>query len=932
MTIRTIIQGFFLLALSFYSFESYGQIVSIDPVVFSLDQEITVTYDATKGSGGLVDVNQVFAHTGIITASGGAGNWMNVQGNWGQFDPKVQMTNIGNNLHQIIYTPNDFYDLNGSEDVVQLAFVFRNEDGSKEGKTNSLSDIFVDVPDPNIFSANFISPDEEQLVLELNDNLEIKIAATQSSLITLFDNGIQLEEVQGTELTYNLNATSSGNHIVVFEADNGMEVVSKSFSYVVLEGELDRENPPIEITEGLTRIDESSVYLSLYAPRKEHVFVLGDFNDFKVNIDYQMNLSEDGATWWIELENLDPDEWHAYQYLIDGSFKIADPYSELIIDDRNDEDIAEELNSVPMAYPKDLTSGHATIFQTIAEIYEWQIEAFDRPDVEDLVIYELMMRDFLEDHSYASLLDTLEYLNRLGVNVIELMPVSEFENNQSWGYNVSYHMALDKYYGSPEAFKQFVDAAHSLGMAVVLDIVYNHAFGQSPLVRLYWDQQNSRPAADSPYFNPEARHPYNVGFDFNHESPLTQRYVKQTIAYWMDEYRIDGFRFDLSKGFTQNQSSGDFAFSAYDQGRINRLSNYGNFIWDKDPNQILILEHFAEASEDRELASLGFLLWGNANYNFNEATMGYTDGNKSDFSHIYHENRGFSDPHLIGYMESHDEERLMYKNVNFGNSSGSYSAKELSTALDRTGMAAAFFFSIPGPKMIWQFGELGYDNSINRCEDGTVSENCRLSPKPIRWDFQDESDRRDLYEVHAKMIELKKEYPAMKSENPSLNLQSTMKRIALEKDGDHLVALGNFGVDRASILPEFPHDGIWFDYLGNRRYEITNTTDPITLNPGEFIILIDNKDFVTSTSESIKLNEEFHLFPNPVSDLLYFDSNGLNNATYIMLHDLSGNKFVEINLDFEKGADVSQLNPGMYIISVFSAEHEKIAVSKLIKI
>ena len=92
--------------------------------------------------------------------------------------------------------------------------------------------------------------------------------------------------------------------------------------------------------------------------------------------------------------------------------------------------------------------------------------------------------------------------------------------------------------------KKLVDAAHGMDIAILLDIVYNHAFGQSPLVRLYWDSQNSRPAENSPYFNPIAKHPFNVGFDFNHGSDATINYTKQTIDYWLDTYHVDGFRFD----------------------------------------------------------------------------------------------------------------------------------------------------------------------------------------------------------------------------------------------------------------------------------------------------------------------------------------------------------------------------------------------------
>ena len=130
------------------------------------------------------------------------------------------------------------------------------------------------------------------------------------------------------------------------------------------------------------------------------------------------------------------------------------------------------------------------------------------------MIYELMLRDFLQDHSYTSLIDTLDYFERLGINAIELMPIQEFEGNQSWGYNPSFHMAVDKYYGTRDQLRTFIDSAHARGIAVILDVVFNHAFSQSPLAQLYWDEANFRPAANNPWLNVTARHPFNVGYDF----------------------------------------------------------------------------------------------------------------------------------------------------------------------------------------------------------------------------------------------------------------------------------------------------------------------------------------------------------------------------------------------------------------------------------
>ncbi len=110
-------------------------------------------------------------------------------------------------------------------------------------------------------------------------------------------------------------------------------------------------------------------------------------------------------------------------------------------------------------------------------------------------------------------------------------------------------------------------------------------------------------------------------------------------------------------------------------------------------------------SEETVLSNYGMMLWGNMNYDYNEATMGYV----SNLTGATYKSRGWSDMHLVSYMESHDEERLMYKNLQYGNSSGTYNIKFFPIAIQRMKLAGVFYFTIPGPKMIWQFGELGYD-------------------------------------------------------------------------------------------------------------------------------------------------------------------------------------------------------------------------------
>ncbi|MFM2145801.1 MAG: hypothetical protein RL732_637, partial [Bacteroidota bacterium] len=224
----------------------------------------------------------------------------------------------------------------------------------------------------------------------------------------------------------------------------------------------------------------------------------------------------------------------------------------------------------------------------------------------------------------------------------------------------------------------------------------------------------------------------------------------------------------------------------------------------------------------------------------NEATMGYVSN--SNFSGALHTVRGWSQPHLISYMESHDEERLMYKNLNFGSSSSSYNIRNLVLGLRRNEMAASFLFLMPGPKMIWQFGELGYDFSINTCKDGSVNSNCRLDDKPVRWDYLLDENRKRLYRVYRSLLTLRA-HPwfreGMLSDKVQHNLTGAFKWLKLTTDTSNIVVVGNFDVTPATATVTFPNTGTWYDYLTGTVYEVGTTAKDITLQPGEYHVYVN---------------------------------------------------------------------------------------------
>jgi len=583
---------------------------------------------------------------------------------------------------------------------------------------------------------------------------------------------------------------------------------------------------PAGAKDGVAFINSgTSAIVTLYAPGKTSVSLIGEFNDWSSSAS-PMKKTSDGNTWWIQIDNLNPNTEYAYQFLVDGSLKVADPYCEKVLDPANDQYITSVTYPNLKAYPTGKTTGIVSVMQANQPVYSWKNSGFVRPDKNNLVIYELLIRDFTTEHSYASTLTKLDYLVSLGINAIELMPVNEFEGNLSWGYNPSFYFAPDKYYGTKTALQNFIDECHGRGIAVIMDMVLNHSFGQSPMVQLYFD--GSKPTSSSPWFNVDPKHPFNVGYDFNHESAATKYFAKNVMKFWMQQYKIDGFRFDLSKGFTQKSSTDDSQFRLFDAGRIAIWKEYNSFIKSVDPNNFyVILEHFAEESEEKVLADEGMMMWNNLNYNMNEATMGWL-GN-SDFSWGFYAKHGFAkSENLVTYGESHDEERLNYKNISFGNISGTYAIKaNLPTSLKREEVAAAFLFSIPGPKMVWQFGEVGYDTSIDF--------NGRTGEKPIKWDYYTDPNRKALYDAYAKFIKLKKNNTIFNSTNSTYNLAGGVKYIKLVEGSNTVVVVGNFDVISQTANIDFGSSGTWVDAVGS-PINLSSTTYTGVLAPGEYHI------------------------------------------------------------------------------------------------
>ena len=565
--------------------------------------------------------------------------------------------------------------------------------------------------------------------------------------------------------------------------------------------------------------DGTSVTLCTYAASKtasaKRVFLLGDMTNWKLSGDYQ--LYKDGNYFWITLTGLEPGKEYRFQYAVeraDGVKKqISDLYSEKVIHP-DDQYEPKTVDPTLIDYPAG-ADGYVTVIQPGKPAFEWSDATlhFQRPNKNNLVIYEVWIYDYTEGRSLKGLTKRLDYIQNLGVNAIELMPICEFDGNYNWGYSPNHYFAPDRAYGSETMYKTFIDECHKRGIAVILDMVFNHATGLNPMNKLY---PYGTDLASNPWFNVSAPHSDNVYEDWNHGfAPAHEMFIR-ALKYWLTEYKVDGFRLDLSHGLCSDQPNTSVA---------NLKDYYDKGVKAVAPDAYMILEHWGGnmATERPQLVSYGMQCWSNTSNAYCQTAMGWLkDGD------------GFGDANKDGYVsycESHDEERMQYKAKKYGNGD---LQTNTSARLARVPENVAFNVLLNGSHMVWMWEEIGYDFSINCDIDHPNADNssyrCNKKPRPdaIGRNYFKQADRVAAFTQCAQVITLRTQLmPQVFEGNPtSVSVGSGAKLRKIQWGSDVFVA-ANFDVsgNQAVTLP----DGTWYDYLGGA----TRASGTYTLTPGE---------------------------------------------------------------------------------------------------
>ncbi|MBQ4017700.1 MAG: hypothetical protein II605_00475 [Paludibacteraceae bacterium] len=705
-----------------------------NPIPVGYTGEVTIVFDATKGNGGMVGATKCYAHTGLITSASSSDSDWKNVIGSWRKTSQPELTSLGNDKWQLVI-PN-IYEFYGVPETTNI---------------RKLAFVFHDGP---------------------NGTKEGKAASGDIFIV--------------------LGEKTEGD---IWEAVEGVQAVSSPRPSGISNGIYYDPNDPTKVT------------LCTYAGSKtepaNRVFLLGDMTNWQLSSDYQ--LYKDGFYFWITLTGLTPGKEYRFQYAVeraDGVKKqICDLYSEKVIHP-DDQYEPKKADPTLISYPtKGADGDYVTVIQTNKPEFQWSDATlnFQRPDKNNLVIYEVWVFDYNNSkRTFQGVIDRLDYIQNLGVNAIELMPVTEFEGNQSWGYNPTLYFAVDKTYGKPEKLKQLVDECHKRGIAVILDMVFNHTKGPNPMAKLY---PYGADLQYNPWFStnpPEGDNGY--GEEWNHDFAPAHEMFMRAFQYWLTEYKIDGYRLDLSHGLCGNTNN----------AVQNLIDYYQNGVQSTSSGAYMILEHWADGQA--QLINNGMQCWTGAGVceSYYQVAMGWLkDGD--DLS-------GASRIGYVSYAESHDEERMQYKVKTYGN--GDLTTNE-AARLARVPECVAFNVLLRGAHMLWQFEELGYDISIE--QNGRTG----TKPNPKTKGYFTQAERVEAFTKCAQVITLRTQLmPEAFTGSPTLSVGSG-KALRTIQWGSNVFAAANFGVSgsQAVTLPS----GVWYDYLGTGAR--ANST--VVLAPGE---------------------------------------------------------------------------------------------------
>lgn len=767
-----------VMAMAASSVSASAQVVTTTPAPLQQNSDnVVLTYHAAaaEGNNGLANLPEssyLYAHIGLVTdKSASTGDWKYVVTDWPANDGSNAQT-VNTDKNHLVYTAPNTYTLtignlreyfgvtDPSENIRYIAMVPRTADGRKQAGMADGSDILIDVLSEG-FDISFASnADKLSPVFKKATTLRFTVQSTTEADLDISVNGTSIASKSGvTELTAEYKLENAGNYQVVATATAGGKTLSASRSYAMV-GAAEAGIYPGGVPKmGTVKNADGSVTFCLAAPQKESAVLIGSWNDYGISDESNMKYQdyEGNRYFFTTVNGLDNSTYYNYYFVVIGSdnrsYNVGDPYCHLVLDYYNDKWLDPAVWPDMPQYPYNKVPDNTMISVYKGDMDDYNWSSFQIPDHNNLIVYEMLLRDFTgtvgESNGNGTVRQAIEkipYLKELGVNAVEIMPVMEFNGNNSWGYNTNFYLAPDKAYGSPTDYKDFIEECHKAGIAVILDIVFNQSDGLHPWYQMYDINSN-------PFYNKVAPHDYSVLNDWNQGNALVQQQWTDALVYWLEEYNVDGFRFDLVKGLGDNDSYSS-GTEAYNASRVNRMKRLHGVIKSVKPDGIHINEDLAGSKEEIELGEDGQLQWANINDASCQYAMGWDNG-AMGMNQFFSRNQG-NRPwgSTVSYAESHDEQRMGYKVDTWGVTPQVKGDKAVT--MKRLASVGVQMLLTPGPKMIWQFGELGNQQNTKDSNNGNNTD-----PKIVHWKYLEDADRLHVLRAYTRMNLLRASNPEL---------------------------------------------------------------------------------------------------------------------------------------------------------------------------
>lgn len=538
------------------------------------------------------------------------------------------------------------------------------------------------------------------------------------------------------------------------------------------------------------------IEFNLFAPYNEGAALIGSFSNweeipmqkgkdgyFRTKVElkdgvYQYKFKVRSKSWFLE-----PDAW----------VEIVDPYATDIDD--------PSQNCVIRIKDGD----------RIVDTYVWQHDDKPLPADRELVIYEMHVADFsggeadpLARGKYEHVVEKLDYLVELGINAIELMPLKEYPGDYSWGYNPRYFFAAESSYGTTEGLKKLIDECHARGIRIIIDGIYNHSEASSPLTQIdhdYWYHHAPRDPDNNwgPEFNYEL-------YDEKLETYPARKFIGDTVRYWVQEFHIDGIRFDAAR----------------------QIANYDFMHWIVQEAKnaagpkpfYTVAEHIPETTSITNLEGPMDGCWHDSFYH---CIVEHICGDTFDLERLKEvidcKRQGFlGATNVVNYLSNHDHDRVMTELGNRGILDAA--------AFKRAKLGVVLLMTAVGVPLIWMGEEFGEYK-------GKTIEQAKID-----WTVLGNDSNKNLWEYYKGLIHLRKNNQALYTENIDFFHEDPDSKVFAytrwNDEGSRVVVVANLSENYLAgySVPHFPANGTWHEWTGD--YDVESGDDNILIDLPEY--------------------------------------------------------------------------------------------------